>query len=130
VNALCTSFRLRPRRIARSWAARASACIVALALILAGALALAMPGASRADSAASPHSAHCAGHAPAHAPDAHRRDAEHSCCTNACSCVHACMPVPIADGAMRVPFTGEAFRACVARAHASVEAPLLRPPIA
>jgi hypothetical protein len=135
VNALCTSFGLRPRRMARSWAVRLSSCIVAIALILAGSPALAMPSAARADASADAHPAHCAGSASTHLHDAHAHggkhshDTAHACCTSACPCIHACALASVAQAAADVDATGEPFRFAIAKTHASMAAPLLRPPI-
>jgi hypothetical protein len=112
---------------------RLSACIVAIALILAGSPALAMPSAARAD--ASAHPAHCAGSASMHLHDAHAHggkhshDTAHACCTSACPCIHACALASVAQAAADVDATGQPFRFAIAKAHASMAAPLLRPPI-
>jgi hypothetical protein len=127
VNALCTSFGLRPRRIARSWVARACVCIVALAMTLAGSPAVAAPSVRHADMAAIAHSSHCAASSAMHARS---HDAALSCCTTLCPCVQTCALTPAMDARMRVAAAGESFRACVAHPHASIATPLLRPPIA
>jgi hypothetical protein len=146
VNALCTSFGLRPRRIARSWIARLSACIVAMALILAGSPAVAMPEIAHADATASARSAHCGpvsaeahavhSHDAAHSHDAvhsgdgmHSRTGAHPCCTSVCACVHACAPAPIVEAGSRFEAAGQAFRCAIASTPAAIDAPLLRPPI-
>ncbi|HVV97582.1 MAG TPA: hypothetical protein VHC92_10630 [Rhodanobacteraceae bacterium] len=130
MNALCTSFGLRPRRIARSWRAKATAFIVALALVLAGFPAAAMPSVAHGHPAASAHSPHCAGHSGMPAHDAtHAHDAAHACCANACACAHASALTPVAYAWMRVASVGHAFRFSAAGERGSTTPPPLRPPI-
>jgi hypothetical protein len=101
VNALCTSFPLDLRRIARSRAARVLVCVLALVLAATNAMAAAMPlvdGAAHGGKAAivaAPHESHarCSGHEEAASHASHARHHAHGtdcpCCGNTCACMHA-----------------------------------------
>jgi hypothetical protein len=142
VSALCTSFPFDLRRIARSRAARALVCVLALVLAATNVMAAAMPvhdaaaTAAKDASASASHAsrAHCAGD---EAPASRVSRAVHPghgadcpCCGKACACMHACDGLVLAmPAALSVP-TLRTFAAPSYRGGAAIEAPLLRPPIA
>jgi len=140
VNPLCTSFPFNLRRIARSRAARALVCVLALALSAANVLMIAMPSAAMAADHGNAHGAaasHQAGHA--HCAEdsstmgAHAgHGADGACCIGkTCTCVHACGDVPVLAllSAVPVPST-RLLHALPSRVYTTLVAPLLRPPIA
>jgi hypothetical protein len=136
VNLLCTSFPLDLRRIARSRAARALACVLAVMLAVTNVMAAAMPLAPHAAHAAVAHEpkAHCEEHGAAtvqaarHAHPGHGADCP--CCGKACACMHACDGLVLAmPPALSLPST-RLFAIAPPRDGAAIQTPLLRPPIA
>jgi hypothetical protein len=142
VSALCTSFPLDPRRIARSRAARVLVCVLALVLVATNGMAAAMPlvdaathGGNGANVVA-PHEshAHCASHDRSASHPSHAQHPGHGagcpCCEDACACMHACVGLVLAmPPALALP-SARVFAFAPPGDGASVEAPLLRPPIA
>jgi len=142
VNVLCTSFPLDLRRIARSRAARALVCLLALLLAATNVMAAAMPlGEHAAQGGKTAHSAvshemheHCADHGAAASHATHESHPGHGadcpCCGKACACMHACDGLVLAmPPALSMPST-RIFAIAPPSDGTAIEAPLLRPPIA
>lgn len=139
VNLLCTSFPLDLRRIARSRAARVLVCVLALLLAATNVMAAAMPLAdheAHGASAAVSHEshAHCSDHGAVTPHATHESHPGHGadcpCCGKACACMQACDATVLAmPPALSIPST-RIFAIDPPRDGASIEAPLLRPPIA
>ncbi len=136
MNVLCTSFPLDLRRIARSRAARALACVLGVMLAVTNVVAAAMPLVPHATHAAVAHEskAHCEEHGAATGQTAHDAHPGHGadcpCCGKACACMHACDGLVLAMPPALSLLSTRMFAIDPPRDGAAIETPLLRPPIA